>query len=500
MPLPVDQSLLAPEAILSHWYDGQGNLILPIYDPSQPIELSFSFDSSFTATNTHVASVFANYGQVGSAEGMVNSPSQIVLLSEQDRIIYRNALAEISRFTNINFTEQSTNANLYFYGDTGILGGGYANSIYWSNNNLHIIDHISVVCVSYGAINSTNHFTVLHELGHGLLMQHTSPHQAPVHPPYLPAAYQNHNYTVMHYNLTDRSTTGGEWDYRHYQLLDVWAMQLRYGANPRTLAGDSLHTAQSLGLDEWLQVLWDASGQDTLAMADQTRAQIIDLRPGSFSNIGAIAGNNPNGWTLAIAIGCDIENAIGGYGADQLTGNDLVNRLAGGGGADQISAGNGHDLLFGDLEDKSARALYCERGLQRVMGDDGLHGDGGNDTLYGGGGHDVLSGGASDDQLFGGSGNDRLIGGSGHDRLSGGWGRDVFVFAAEAGTDRLIDFRPGSDIIDLSGTSFTSMAALLSVASQQGADVLLQLAGSGSQVIIENTQLHQLSAADFIFA
>ncbi|MEG4496566.1 calcium-binding protein [Microcoleus sp. F10-C6] len=92
-------------------------------------------------------------------------------------------------------------------------------------------------------------------------------------------------------------------------------------------------------------------------------------------------------------------------------------------------------------------------------GDDIITGNGGNDTLSGNKGNDIISGGAGNDQLFGGKGDDNLnggdgddtlIGGAGSDLLISGAGRDIFVLGV-GGTDTLIDFQKGQDLIGLSG-------------------------------------------------
>jgi Ca2+-binding RTX toxin-like protein len=93
-------------------------------------------------------------------------------------------------------------------------------------------------------------------------------------------------------------------------------------------------------------------------------------------------------------------------------------------------------------------------------GDDIIIGNGGNDTLTGSKDNDIISGGIGNDQLFGGKGDDNLSGGEGNDTLIGGKGadllisgagRDVLVLGAGAGTDTLIDFQKGQDLIGLSG-------------------------------------------------
>jgi Ca2+-binding RTX toxin-like protein len=79
----------------------------------------------------------------------------------------------------------------------------------------------------------------------------------------------------------------------------------------------------------------------------------------------------------------------------------------------------------------------------RRAGDGGaaLTGDARGDLLWGGAGADSLSGGAGDDILFDGAGADVMRGGP---------GADVFVLAADGALDRILDFEPGIDRLDLS--------------------------------------------------
>ena len=67
----------------------------------------------------------------------------------------------------------------------------------------------------------------------------------------------------------------------------------------------------------------------------------------------------------------------------------------------------------------------------------------------------ALQGTAGDDVLKGSSGSDYLWGGLGSDTIIGGAGRDTFVFTAwdirEGKADRLPDFNPNEDVLDLSG-------------------------------------------------
>ena len=137
-----------------------------------------------------------------------------------------------------------------------------------------------------------------------------------------------------------------------------------------------------------------------------------------------------------------------------LEGNDL---LAGGLGNDVILGGEGDDVLRGDRN--SRRAQTNEAG-----GDDLIYGGAGSDRIGGKSGDDRLFGDAGDDQIWGDDGDDLIYGGLGNDTLigdnfSGGQGIDTFVLAVGEGTDTIVDFEVGTDLIGLSnGLSFGQLS------------------------------------------
>ncbi|WP_312155042.1 type I secretion C-terminal target domain-containing protein, partial [Pseudomonas sp.] len=90
-------------------------------------------------------------------------------------------------------------------------------------------------------------------------------------------------------------------------------------------------------------------------------------------------------------------------------------------------------------------------GLDSWVSIENLIGSDDHDTLIGNGADNLLSGGLGNDVLKGGAGNDILIGGPGDDTLTGGSGNDTFVWQkGDSGHDRVTDFTPGSDHLDLS--------------------------------------------------
>lgn len=75
-------------------------------------------------------------------------------------------------------------------------------------------------------------------------------------------------------------------------------------------------------------------------------------------------------------VGIDVENAIGGGGADTLLGDARANALTGGEGADHLEGGEGVDTLVGDAGDDTivsrdgvADAVSCGAGADTVIAD-----------------------------------------------------------------------------------------------------------------------------------
>lgn len=148
-------------------------------------------------------------------------------------------------------------------------------------------------------------------------------------------------------------------------------------------------------------------------------------------------------------------------------------------GADELHAGAGNDILFGDSLNTDHLAWlghpagsHDGQGYQALLdylqaGNGGvapsllqvrefIAGQALNLDLAGDprGGNDLLDAGAGNDLLFGQGGNDTLIGGMGDDLLLGGSGADAFVWSAgDQGHDRILDFTLGGsagDALDLS--------------------------------------------------
>ena len=174
----------------------------------------------------------------------------------------------------------------------------------------------------------------------------------------------------------------------------------------------------------------------------------------------------------------------GDDGIDMLVGGDFDDIFNGGGDEDVLRGGAGNDLLLGDRQA------------------DLLRGGRDDDELRGGQGGDELHGNRGDDTLLGGSGQDILIGGRGDDTLTGGTNPDDFVFADRFGHDVITDFdaTDNNEDIDLSGvTAITGYTDLQNNhMTQQGSHVVID-AGDGNTITIQNVDIADLGAADFLF-
>jgi Ca2+-binding RTX toxin-like protein len=152
--------------------------------------------------------------------------------------------------------------------------------------------------------------------------------------------------------------------------------------------------------------IYDTGGNDTLDVSGYTVDQLIDLHSGAFSDIGGLVKN------ISISVTTNIENAVGGSGDDDITGNDLANLLEGGDGDDTIDGEGGNDTIYGDAG---------EDWLYGDLGNDTVNGGANSDNVYGNEGNDVLSGGQGVDWLFGGEGTDNISGDDDGDYI---WGDD----------------------------------------------------------------------------
>ncbi|MEO8240740.1 MAG: M10 family metallopeptidase C-terminal domain-containing protein [bacterium] len=205
-------------------------------------------------------------------------------------------------------------------------------------------------------IGSYSYFVFLHELGHAMGLAHPGDYNAA---PGVRITFDNsaqfaqdsEQYTVMSYFHARATEPGAPKSYADTLMMyDIYAVQQIYGVNHNTRAGDDtygFHATVGGAYDftvnkDPLLCIWDGGGTDMLDLSGFKKDQRITLQDGVFSDVAGFKGN------LSIAIGAVIENAAGGMGADDITGNAADNVLKGGKGADTFHATGGNDHFVGN--------------------------------------------------------------------------------------------------------------------------------------------------------
>jgi serralysin len=274
----------------------------------------------------------------------------------------------------VAFSDASGLANFWGYAYTPPFEGGVARGRegdVWINSS-NADDSFDPGAYDFQA--------TLHELGHALGLKH------PFDPPILASSdmYDTWRYTVMSYTapaginyVNFRQTAQGGLTYTLVpanpttpMVLDIAAIQGRYGADPNTEKGDTVYRFdQSKPI---MMSIYDAGGIDTFDLSNLTRGSSVDLRPGAYSSIAYYSAADQRAdaigrfgafstfinqvlsqpsytWSenVGIAFATTIENVIGSPAGDSILGNDVANMLSGGGGDDRLSGGPGDDLLTG---------------------------------------------------------------------------------------------------------------------------------------------------------
>lgn len=293
------------------------------HNNSQKIELSFTIGTGFSA-------------------------------GQQARI--RQALEAWQDVANITFKEHATgtDGSLKFNKDPS-HNGGFGSVPNRYSRDMSIIVGTKYVGDSPGKGDYFT-FTALHEIGHGLGLDHPGNYNSVVGGYEKNAHYAQDTRarSVMSYwQETNQPGHDFRWRYSPTPLLDdITAVQHLYGPNKSTRNTDTVYGFNSntqrdnLSLTSSTEApvfcVWDTGGIDTLDFSGFRQRQVINLNAESFSDVGGLKGN------VSIAKGVVLENAIGGAGDDDLLGNEVGNRIKGGAGADKLKGGGGADVFVYD--------------------------------------------------------------------------------------------------------------------------------------------------------
>jgi Ca2+-binding RTX toxin-like protein len=195
--------------------------------------------------------------------------------------------------------------------------------------------------------------------------------------------------------------------------------------------------------------------------------------------------------------GTNRDDLIRGFGGiDEIDGRDGDDEISGGSRGDDIVAGDGDDLVLGNRGNDDIAGDSGNDSVDGGDGNDEIDGDNGRDTLFGGRGNDDLAGNNGGDALDGGRGNDLLEGGTGNDELAGGGGSDTFEFDPGDGRDTIVDWTPGTDLIDLVDFDYDRFRDVMRDAFNEGGNVVFNL--DGTDITVLDVAKSDFNASDFI--
>ncbi|WP_269780301.1 matrixin family metalloprotease [Methylobacterium sp. Leaf118] len=208
------------------------------------------------------------------------------------------------------------------------------------------------------------------------------------------------------------------------------------------------------------------TGTDTVDYSATTGGIIATLGP-TISELvnGTWVWYNAKSAEIGYDVVLEVENILGGQGADTITGNGAANLLDGRGGADRLTGGGGNDTYR--VDHAGDRVFETKgQGVDRIVATQSFTLAAGQEieTLeFGTTGASVLTlrGNEFGQTLIGNAGANALDGALGSDILTGGAGGDRFLFTTKLGTtnvDRITDFA-SEDTVQLAQSIFTALGA-----------------------------------------
>ena len=286
----------------------------------------------------------ASFGYAGEPPGSISFG-----FSAHQQTLTRAALQTWSNVANIRFEEVAETST-----DVGVLRFGFTGNVqdpYWG-----VAFFPSARWAEGGDVWVNPKFNqpwdtvsedataLVHEIGHALGLKH--PFEGAVQ---IPKDLDFLNYTIMSYTPPEGAITFDPETLRWGLLInkpmvyDILAIQYLYGANWSYRTGNDVYTYDPKR--GFFDTIWDAGGNDTLDLSNFNTDLVLNLNDGAYSTARVANWNAKD--NLGIAYGAVIENAQGGRGNDQITGNGADNVLQGNDGRDTLIGGAGRNLLDG---------------------------------------------------------------------------------------------------------------------------------------------------------
>lgn len=317
-----------------------------------PATVTYGFRAS-TPTSGTEASTFAkfNAAEIAAANAALKDWSDVANITFT--AVNPGGFTDNAAILLANYTGDQTSAGHAYFPSNKDMSAGSTDGDLWLN----------LAVSSYTNLNNGAYdlLTMIHELGHAIGLDHPGDYNAGddggpiVYATSAPYIEDSRQWSIMSY--FEASATGanhvapdGTTIYASTPLLaDIAAAQRLYGVNTTTRTGNDTYGFNSTagsqynianGNTQVVFCIYDAGGTNTLDVSGYSTNQNINLNQGAFSDVGALTKN------VSIALGTNIQRAIGGSGNDTFTCNTLGDVITVGTGNDTVNGGNGRDWVF----------------------------------------------------------------------------------------------------------------------------------------------------------